>query len=336
MNRLLADGATLAWTLEAHKAGRATWPAGTVVASNVERSVVDEVVRAHGLRARALGAMPDVPVSSVRAPTVGLYRSWRASMPEGWTRWLLERYEFIFENLWDDDIRAGDLSRFDVIVLPDQDAEEILHGHLSGTMPEEYVGGLGLEGALALKRYVESGGWVVAIDHAVDFAIDLFGLPVRNTVRGKRSDEFFVPGSLIRFAVEPTDPLAFGMPDEAIAFFVHSQVLEVTPGAKEGDKEIERDIVPFATFAKEDFLSSGWVLGGESHLAGKTAAARVPLGTGQVVLLAFEPHFRAQSHNTFKLLFNPLHASTLDASVWPEMLRRHRANRQAETTEVEK
>jgi hypothetical protein len=51
---------------------------------------------------------------------------------------------------------------------------------------------------------------------------------------------------------------------------------------------------------------------------------RLPLGKGQVVLLAFEPHFRAQSHNTFKLLFNPLHASTLDPEVWPEVLRKKR------------
>jgi hypothetical protein len=37
-----------------------------------------------------------------------------------------------------------------------------------------------------------------------------------------------------------------------------------------------------------------------------------------VVLLAFEPTFRGQPHGTFKLLFNPLFASTLSEEVWEE------------------
>jgi hypothetical protein len=329
VNRLQARGATVAWTMDELQAGGSTWPAGTIVASDVERPVVEEIVEAHGLDARALRDLPEVAMARVRAPKIGLYRSWRANMPEGWTRWLLEQYEFDFENLWDEDVRNGDLSDFDVIVLPDQAGEQILHGYLEGTMPEEFAGGVGLEGALALERYVESGGWVVAIDHAVDFAIDMFGLPVRNLARGRRSDEFFVPGSLIHFEFDPVDPLAFGMVKEAIAFFVNSQVLDVIPAAEEGDKKIERDIVAYATFAKEDFLASGWVLGGKRYLAGKTAALRIPFGQGQVVLLAFEPHFRAQSHNTFKLLFNPLHAATLNAGVWRDVLVKKREHERA-------
>jgi hypothetical protein len=252
-------------------------------------------------------------------------------MPEGWTRWLLEKYAFDFDNIWDEDIRSGNLAEYDAIILPDQDVQQILHGHLAGTMPEEYTGGVGLEGALALMRYVEAGGWLIAVDNAVDFAIDLFGLPVRNTVRGARSQEFFIPGSLINFQLDTEDPLAYGMMEQAVAFFVHSQVLEIIPAAEEGDKKIERDIVQYATFAEEDFLASGWELGAENYLAGSPAAVRLPLGNGQVVLLAFEPHFRAQSHNTVKLLFNPLHASTLDPEVWPEVLRRKKERDKANT-----
>ncbi len=323
-NRLLAAGAKVMWATEAFDAGGATWPAGTIVVSDVSRSVAQEAIQDLGITAQALGAQPGVATAQVRAPKVGLYRSWRSNMPEGWTRWLLEQYEFDFENVWDKDIRSGDLSGYDAIILPDQAGQQILHGHLDGTMPKEYTGGVGLEGALALKRYVEAGGWVVAIDHAVDFAIDVFGLPVRNTVRGVRSQQFFIPGSLINFNPDPEDPLSYGLPEQAVAFFVHSQVLDIIPAAEEGDKKIERDLVPYATFAEEDFLASGWELGAKDYLAGKTAAVRVPMGEGQVVLLAFEPHFRAQSHNTFKLLFNPLHASTLDPGLWPEVLRKRR------------
>ena len=41
-----------------------------------------------GLDAVPAGAKP------IRAPRVALYRSYRANMDEGWTRWMLEQYEF--------------------------------------------------------------------------------------------------------------------------------------------------------------------------------------------------------------------------------------------------
>ena len=64
--------------------------------------------------------------------------------------------------------------------------------------------------------------------------------------------------------------------------------------------------------------ASGWALGGERYLAGRAAGVRIPIGSGQVVLHAFEPAFRAQPHGTYKLLFNPLFASTIDENLWPE------------------
>ncbi len=51
-------------------------------------------------------------------------------------------------------------------VLPDQRAGSILNGHLSGTMPPDYVGGIGVNGAAALERFVEAGGLLLAIDQA--------------------------------------------------------------------------------------------------------------------------------------------------------------------------
>jgi hypothetical protein len=57
---------------------------------------------------------------------------------------------------------------------------------------------------------------------------------------------------------------------------------------------------------------SGWTLGGDDYLAGRTAAATVEVGEGDVVLFAFTPHFRGQPRNTFKLLFNALVGATTD------------------------
>ena len=90
------------------------------------------------------------------------------------------------------------------------------------------------EGAAALRRFVEGSGWLLAIDQAVDFPIEQFGLPVRNGVTGTRSTEFFIPGSLIRLELDTDDPIAYGMPEDGIAFFVRSQVLDVVPPASAG------------------------------------------------------------------------------------------------------
>ena len=191
-------------------------------------------------------------------------------------------------------------------------------------MPDEYVGGITAEGAAHLRRFVERGGWVLAMDAAVNFAIEQFGLPVRNVVKDLRPEEFFVPGTLIRVTLKPESPLAFGMPTEAIAMFSRAQALTIVPAAREGDKRAARDVEVFAEYATKDFLASGWELGGRRYLAGRVAGVRVPVGQGQVVLLAFRPHFRGQPHNTFKLLFNALYASTMDKAASTASSGQHR------------
>ena len=46
--------------------------------------------------------------------------------------------------------KAG--AALDVIIVPDQSAERLMNGHPAGAMPAEYTGGLGSDGALALKQ----------------------------------------------------------------------------------------------------------------------------------------------------------------------------------------
>ena len=255
----------------------------------------------HGLTLTGLAqAPPSTALAPVRMPRVAIYRSWEAPMPEGWTRWVLDQYGFAWENVWDEDVRGGALSGFDVLILPDQSERGIREGHEPGSMPEQYVGGLGEEGTAAVRAFVEGGGRLVAFDAAVDYAITTFGLPFRNTVREASSQDFFIPGSIIRLEVEPSHPLAYGVEEDAVTLFAGSQVLERTDG---GDRD---GVTTPVCYAREDYLVSGWTLGGDEYLAGRTAAAQLEVGEGDVVLFAFTPHFRGQPRNTFKLLFNAL------------------------------
>jgi len=63
-----------------------------------------------------------------------------------------------------------------------------------------------------------------------------------------------------------------------------------------------------ARYAKSNVLASGW-LEGERAIAGKGAVAEVKAGQGRAILFAFRPQHRAQSHATFRLLFNAIHTS---------------------------
>ena len=311
VNRLLKSGDRVHWAAASfgqHTAGTIVVEAGNGTADRV-RQLATEL----GIEAVGLGARPDVELQTLRTPRIAMYKSWVPNMDEGWTRWLLEQYEFDLTNVTDSDIRGGDLSSYDVIILPSDDPQSMMLGHPPGTMPEEYTGGLGVEGASVLKRYVEGGGRVVALDEASGFAIDQFGLPVRDAVRGAAESEFFIPGSLIAIRNDTTHRLAHGLQEAGAAFFVDSRSFDIVEPASANERSAPEPPVEVVThYASEDLVLSGWALGEQDYLAGRAAVVRAGLGAGDVVLIGFRSQMRAQPRNTFKLLFNALHGAAVE------------------------
>ncbi len=248
-------------------------------------------------------------------PKVGIYKSWKANMDEGWTRWVLEKYHFPLDTLHNQDIINGNLNQYSAIIIPSQSGAAILHGYANNTYPDEYSGGIGLNGTLALKEYAEEGGRIIALDESSDFLIEQFGLPIKNVVKNTPSTSFFIPGSLVRINVETSNELTFGMKKESVAYFVRSRAFDIIElrDTGEGGKETLKKRPPnqpvkiLARYAKKDILLSGWAMGEEKNIGGKIAMAEVETGQGSVVLIGFRPQFRAQPRNTFKLLFNALY-----------------------------
>jgi hypothetical protein len=167
------------------------------------------------------------------------------------------------------------------------------------TTPPEYRSGIGSEGVNAVRDFVQKGGTLVTLGGATDFAIARLGLPVRNVVAGLDSKEFFCPGSTLRVRIDNTHPLAYGMPAEGLVLFHYSPAFDVVAT----DFNHLNDIV--VRYADRDVERSGW-LNGEQYIAGKTAMASVALGQGKVVLIGFRTQNRAQTHGTYKFLFNAL------------------------------
>ncbi|MCY3615719.1 MAG: M14 family metallopeptidase [Bacteroidetes bacterium] len=318
VNKALSAGLTVQVVTDSIAVGDHIWPAGAFFVESDE-----DLYSIAELTGVSFHSVPEhVPaLHELRTPRIGLYKSWVANMDEGWTRWLLESYAFDVDTLHDADIQAIDLSAYTAILLPSQGGESLLHGHRTGMMPEAYTGGLGLDGTLALKQYVENGGTLVALDAASDFVIDHFGLPVENVVDGVSGSSFFIPGSLVRIGVDTSHPIGFGMRPEAAASFVRSRAFSTVRRStrQEGGRITlapgpDPPVEVVASYAEEDLLMSGWALGEEEYLGGKAAIVRVGVGDGNVILFGFRPQFRGQSRGTYKLLFNALTLGDLHAN----------------------
>jgi len=290
-------------------------PAGTVVLDAGAAKAGARVAADLGLPLAPLGA-PPAGAAKLRAPRVGLYKPWVASMDEGWTRFLLERYGFAPVTLDNAAIRAGRLAaKLDVIVLPDVDKHVVATGKPkreegeSSYFPEprpEHAGGLGKEGAEALREFVEGGGTLVALDSASEYAIDELRLPVRNVLARVKADEFLCPGTLVRIEVDPSHPVTFGLPASTPAFLNSPLAFQTAlPGA-----EMTRQVLASYPAEARDVLVSGWIRG-EEKLARNAAAVALTYGKGKVVLLGFRAQHRAQTNATFPFLFNALAWSTM-------------------------
>jgi hypothetical protein len=306
VNRLLSVGARVGRATRPVHAGDELRDAGAFVVTDVRRDIVDRLARELGLTAFASSHGIDAPVLALTAPRIGLYRSWRPNaIDEGWTRYVLERYEFPFQTLRDREIRQGDLrAHYDVIILPHQIPRDIVDGNSAAEYPPEFAGGIGELGAANLRRFVEAGGTLVTLDGACDIAIKHLYLPVTNVLEGLRPDQFFSPGSLLRLLIDPSHPVGWGFEREAVAMFVSSPAFDVKIGHGNAAQVV-------AQYPLSNQLLSGWITGAE-QIAGRAAIVDVPVGTGRAILIGLRPQFRAQARGSYRLLFNAIYAAGLE------------------------
>jgi hypothetical protein len=145
------------------------------------------------------------------------------------------------------------------------------------------------------ERFVRGGGTVVCLSNASTFAIQQLKLPVKNVVAGLRPEEFFLRGSIVEVATDPSHPVMAGMPEKAAVFVDGSPVFET--------QEAFKGTVLARYQEAGSPLLSGYLIG-EKYLQGKAAALDVQLGDGHVVLLGFRPEWRGQPFGTFRVLFN--------------------------------
>jgi Zinc carboxypeptidase len=221
---------------------------------------------------------------------------------EGWTRWVLDTWHVPFASASDSVLRAGNLAaRFDVVILPSEDPRAIISGLPAGRYPPRFAGGLGTAGIEALRAFVDSGGTLIALNQACDFAIGALGLPVTDVLTDAAPTDFYAPGSQVRLLLDGDSPLAAGMPAQISAWFESGPAFDVADASR------ARVVARYPSDSGA-VLQSGWLVGA-SRLAGRAALVEVRLGSGRVVLFGFRPQYRGQSVGTFPLFFNALRTS---------------------------
>jgi hypothetical protein len=171
VNRLLKAGASVS------RKDDGTWIIANTATS---KPVVEKAARELGLTFAAGTAAGANPVKAMR---VGLWDRYGGSMPAGWTKWLLEQYEFQYSIVYPQELDAGNLNaKYDALVFVDG-AIPAKRGNLAApgrrgggfgggvvdtaTLPAELrrtVGNVTEERTIpALRRFVENGGMLITI-----------------------------------------------------------------------------------------------------------------------------------------------------------------------------
>jgi hypothetical protein len=293
VNRLLKSGASVSLA-KGHADG------AVYAVSKASREAWNKAITGYAVQKPATNAKLDAPVE-LRTPRVGLYQSWTANIDEGWTRWVLDQYEFPYTTLHNVDIKAGKLrDKYDAIVLPDARSKEMLEGRNGKTVPPEYQGGIGEAGWDALVEFVHSGGTLIAMGNACDLLIERLPLPVKDIKGTLPNAQHFAPGTIVNLQVDTAHPVGWGVAPATYGFYINSPFFDVT----EGFSSQKVDIV--ARYPNVDVMASGW-LRGEQYQLGKAAVVAIDMNPGKVVLFGIRPQHRGQTHATFPMLFNALY-----------------------------
>jgi hypothetical protein len=284
-----------------------------------------EIADRTGVSFAAATARPPSAVT-LRTPRIGLLDVYGGNMQAGWTRWVLEQFAFPFERTFPPRVDAGDLNaRYDVLifpsgVLPDpsrpsrgrrDDFPASADDSIEATLPAEFRNQRGRVTAektfTAIRQFVEGGGVAIAIGGSATTLASALGLPVSDHLVADGAPlpntKFYVPGSVVRAAVDTAHPLAAGVGPAVDVFFDESPVFALAADAA------SHGATRVAWYQGKTPLRSGWAWGQEA-LDGGAAIVAASVGRGKVFLFGPEILQRGQPHGTFKFLFNAIYWGT--------------------------
>jgi hypothetical protein len=318
------------------EAGGRSWPAGTfIVEGNTEGA--NAGIRALGLTGVRVGGAPSVERHQVQLPRIALMHSWIETQNEGWVRYAFDQLGIPYTYISDQALRRPNaLDRFDVVVFPHVrgSASSILNGRpmIGPPIPwkksdltpnlgkidqsDDIRVGMGLEGAAALRKFVERGGLLITTGNSSELPIHLGFNPTANVVQTRQLQ---TRGAVMRAQPALTEsPILYGYAGNSFpVYFNASPVLSVSERdtserARRMDPKIQAEtermrakaILSFHERA-DSLLLSGMLAGGQ-ELAKRAAVVDAPVGNGHVVMFGIRPFWRWQTHGSFALVINAM------------------------------
>jgi hypothetical protein len=310
---LLAGGAEVFW-LGAPVSGVKDVAEGAPGTAWIPRSPwveasLGELAKSTDVEVIQSSTLPVGPAYRLRTPRLGVLRRYNGGNPdEGWTRLLLERWGVGYERIAIASLGADVLKQLDVLLIPQDNMASLLGDQPDDTdepfpdqfAPPEFTRRIDDVMVGAIKKFVLLGGTLILLDSSSELALAKFKLPITNLVEGLSDDQYYCPGSTLRVTFDITHPVAYGMPPQGLVLNWDSPVFEIMPS--DFNDQIQAPVI----YGTDGLLRSG-ILIGEELIRGRPAALDVAFGRGRILLLGFRTQHRAQTHGTFKILFNSIY-----------------------------
>jgi hypothetical protein len=289
---------------------------GSAAELDAARAAADSL----GLTAASLNGLPaNVEVHEADPPRIAIYSQWSGTQDLGWYRHAFDRFGIPYDLIYKERVARGLLKAdYDVIVMavqnvtranvmaapaarpvPYQKSEKYQFLGMYGETPD-MTGGFGDAGVVAIERFLERGGTIIATGSAVRFPIE-FGFA--RTVDTESPGGVNAQKPLVLAEIKrPTHPVFYGYDRTTfpVKFGQNAQVFRV------GIADQDRILAQYA--GGDSSVLSGLMVGAD-NIRGRAFAIDAPyahMGKGRVILFANNPVYRWQNHGEFNLVFNSI------------------------------
>ena len=293
-------------------------PAGSFIIDAANFAALKPQVESLGLTAVALDVKPTIAMHDAALPRLAVYSTWGSTQDVGWVRYAFDYFETPYDLIFKERAKKGNLrADYDVIVIPSQgrSAKTLVYDLAPKKVPLAYTktekfkylgdygssdditGGMGLEGTLEFRKFVEQGGVLITLGEASSFPAE-YGI-TRTIEAARTTAAFYAPGPVVNAEIlKPVNPIFYGYPDKIVPVRWANGPLLTVP-------RTDRQQILMQFPGGDNNVLSG-LMRGSAEIRNRPAIVDVPVGDGQVVMFATNPCYRWQNFGEFRMLFNAI------------------------------
>jgi len=324
-------GAKISVADSAFSANGQSFAAGTFIVQGGEaRPTITDL----GLKATAVDSAPKVRSHPVTVPRIAYIHTWNNTQDEGWVRYAFDYMGVPYTYMSDQKLADTKiLDNYDVVIFPSAGTSSAallaakpatgkpIPWKRSAKTPnlgtpdstDDTRGSMGLDGVMALERFIARGGLFITEGATARLPLDLgftFG-----AVSVAPADSLWARGSVFRAQiVDKTSPIAYGYDQDNVPVYYKQGAALFNLGGGAGGGGGRGGAAPAGPAVRvilrmnsniDSLLISGGMLHGE-EMTGKAAVVDVPLGKGNIVMFGIRPMWRFETHGSFAFVLNAM------------------------------